>query len=124
MMDQEQPDNVETVTETESELVTDIKEQITALTDFSTPALQIDYILLNEETVLESEYDQAEKEELVTEEQTWEKEIDPQRIKKLGLTYKFVQKELGIPEGLFETILETMIRYKLPYHKKKIVKKR
>jgi late competence protein required for DNA uptake (superfamily II DNA/RNA helicase) len=60
---------------------------------------------------------------LDTEEQTCEKEIDPQRIKKLGITYKFVQKGLGIPKGLFETILETMISYKLPYHKKKMVKK-
>jgi hypothetical protein len=63
-MNQEQTYKVENITENESELVTDIKEQITALTDFSTPALQIDYTLLDKEPVLESnEYDQAREEE-------------------------------------------------------------
>ena len=89
----------------ESETVTEIKTQIHNVTDFTTPALQLDQFL-QEEHLFEQTLGIAEE------------EFNDQK-KKILLNYRLIQKELEIPEKEFESITEYMMCFQLQNSKKK-----
>lgn len=101
--------------EEESQLVTDIKKQITELTTFTEPDLKIQKVLEAKDISLEEgpieddfELDLSQ----VSEKRSY-----------LQVHYTFLQKQLGIPNELFDSILDIMVWYNITFlNKKRMIK--